>query len=149
MVTTTDSGTKMRARITSREDSGQLSDEFTIFYGDEQIFKVHPTSSGFLDVHLRNGWELSVWPDGYLAVNIPNGSGGTKTGMIIRQDRIEYYLPMYDRWQRNQGGVTVATTKKVSLDVWGHSNEQAIVTRGEVKSRNLEIALIDIGGCAI
>ena len=40
----------------------------------------------------------------------------------------------------------MATTKKVSLDVWGHSNEQAIVTRGEVKSRNLEIALIDIGG---
>lgn len=97
MVSTTDSGTKMRARITSREDSGQLSDEFTIFYGDEQIFKVHPTSSGFLDVHLRNGWELSVWPDGHLAVNIPNGSGGTKTGMIIRQDRIDYYLPMYDQ----------------------------------------------------
>lgn len=97
MVSTTDSGTKMRARITSREDSGQLSDEFTIFYGDEQIFKVHPTSSGFLDVHLRNGLELSVWPDGYLAVNIPNGSGGTKTGMIIRQDRIDYYLPMYDQ----------------------------------------------------
>ena len=40
----------------------------------------------------------------------------------------------------------MATTKKVSLDVWGHSNEQTIVTRGEVKSRNLEISLIDTGG---
>ncbi|PWM13382.1 MAG: hypothetical protein DBX97_25095 [Collinsella tanakaei] len=97
LVSTTNSATKMRARITSRTDSGQLSDEFSVFYGNEKIFRVHPTPSGFLDIYLRNGWELSVWPDGYLAVNMPNGSGGTKTGLIIRQDKIDFYLPIYDK----------------------------------------------------
>ena len=97
LVSTTNSATKMRARITSRTDSGQLSDEFSVFYGNEKIFRIHPTTSGFLDIYLRNGWELSVWPDGYLAVNMPNGSGGTKTGLIIRQDKIDFYLPLYDK----------------------------------------------------
>lgn len=97
LVSTTDSITKMRARITSRTDSGQLSDEFSVFYGDEQIFEVHPTQSGFLDIRLRNGWEISIWPEGYMTINTPSNSGGIQTALIIRKDRIDFYLPLYDQ----------------------------------------------------
>lgn len=93
MVSITGASTKMRMRISGVSEGGYIYDNLSVFLGNEEIYRIHPGEAGGLDIILRNGYTITEWTDGWLGIYPPGGG----TALIIRNDRIDCYLPLYDR----------------------------------------------------
>lgn len=92
LVSTTGSTKKIKAYISGVSTDGILYDEFSIVLGDEPVLRVHPDTSG-VEILFRNGYRIMEWPEGWLGVYPPAGG----TAMMIRNDKIEFELPVYDK----------------------------------------------------
>lgn len=95
MVSTTGSSSsrKMNLYISGITQGGYLYDELDLFLGDEKILRVHPNESSGVEIQFRHGYRIMEWAQGWLAIYTPNN----QTPLIIRNDRIDLGLPLYDR----------------------------------------------------
>ena len=91
LVSSTNSSTKIKITVGKSDDN--LRDEVHIFYGTERVIRINPEGNGNLEIQFSNGYSVMLWDAGWMGFY--THAGGTP--IMIRNDKIEFGLPVYDR----------------------------------------------------
>lgn len=91
LVSSTNSSTKIKITVGKSDDN--LRDEVHIFYGTERVIRINPEGNGNLEIQFSNGYSVMLWDAGWMGFYTPAGG----TSIMIRNDKIEFGLPVYDR----------------------------------------------------
>ena len=91
LVSSTNSSTKIKITVGKSDDN--LRDEVHIFYGTERVIRINPEGNGNLEIQFSNGYSVMLWDAGWMGFYTPAGG----TPIMIRNDKIEFGLPVYDR----------------------------------------------------
>ena len=79
--------------VSQTVEDGTTRQNLCITKGGAEIFRFSPYNDGSTWITLSNGYRLAAWPQGWLAVYLPDQGNA----LIIREDKIEFYLPLYDK----------------------------------------------------